>query len=142
MAVLEKVKAKPLVAPSQAMPLDQILRGDCIAATSANMFIRLDDRWRTPSLHECGVSGVMRDWVITQNEVNIAPVAPAEVERAEAVFLCNAVRGILPVRQLGTCVWPQVHPEIRALQSRLSHAHPGFESPLEKKKKKEAAVAP
>ncbi len=106
-------------------------RGDCIAATSANMFIRLDDRWRTPSLNECGVAGVMRDWVITQNEINIAPVAPAEVERAEAVFLCNAVRGILPVRQLGTCVWPQVHPEIRALQSRLSQAHPGFESPLE-----------
>ena len=35
MAVLEKVKAKPLVAPSQAMPLDQILRGDCIAAMKA-----------------------------------------------------------------------------------------------------------
>ena len=105
--------------------------GDVIAATSANLFIFVDGSWRTPALDHCGVAGVMRDWAIPQVGARITSLKPADIECADAVFLCNAVRGILPVRQLGTRVWPQVHPEIRLLQARLAQAHPGFESPLE-----------
>lgn len=105
--------------------------GNVIAATSANLFVLVDGRWQTPVLDACGVAGVMRDWVLRQIDVSLTRLSPADIERAEAIFLCNAVRGILPVRQLGVHAWPQVHPEIRAWQMRLALAHPGFEPPLE-----------
>lgn len=106
--------------------------GDVIAATSANVFAHIDGVWRTPSLHACGVAGVMRAWLLAQIPAETASLKPADIERADAVFLCNAVRGILPVRRLGECIWPSLHPAIHALQSRLAQAHPGFESPLER----------
>lgn len=105
--------------------------GHVIAATSTNLFAWLDGGWQTPSLDQCGVAGVMRAWLLAQCEVHVTTLKAADIERADAVFLCNAVRGILPLRQLGTRAWPQVHPEIRALQSALAQAHPGFEPPLE-----------
>ena len=105
--------------------------GHVIAATSANVFALIDGRWRTPALDICGVAGVMRDWLMSQVDTDITYLKPTDIERADTVFLCNAVRGILPVRQLGARVWPQAHPEIRLLQMRLAQAHPGFEPPME-----------
>lgn len=105
--------------------------GQVIAATSANVFAWMDGGWLTPGLDTCGVAGVMREWVLAQSNAHVTTFMPADIEAADAVFLCNAVRGILPVRQLGARVWPQVHPEILALQSRLTQAYPGFDTPLE-----------
>ncbi len=105
--------------------------GNVIAATSANLFAWIDGGWRTPGLDACGVAGVMRAWVLTQTDVRVMAIRPMDIERADAVFLCNAVRGILPVRQLGARAWSQVHPEIRALQLHLARAHPGFDTPME-----------
>ena len=101
--------------------------GHAIAATAANLFILADGRWRTPRLQSCGVAGVMREWALGELEADIATLTPEAVETADAVFLCNAVRGILPVRRLGAKAWPQVHPEIRDLQARLVGAQPGFD---------------
>jgi 4-amino-4-deoxychorismate lyase len=49
----------------------------------------------------------------------------ADIEAADAIFLCNAVRGILPVARLGTRAWSP-HPEVDALQQRLGAEHPAF----------------
>ena len=105
--------------------------GDVIAATSANVFALIDGQWCTSRLDDCGVAGVMRGWVLTQRDAKVAMLKPCDIEQADAVFLCNAVRGILPVRRLGTQRWPRMHPEIRALQSALAQAHPAFDPPRE-----------
>lgn len=105
--------------------------GNVIAATSANLFALIDGQWRTPALEACGVAGVTRAWLLPQTEVLVTTLKPVGIEAAEAVFLCNAVRGILPVRRLGARAWPQLHPRVRALQTTLARAHPGFEFPLE-----------
>jgi 4-amino-4-deoxychorismate lyase len=49
----------------------------------------------------------------------------AEIEAADAVFLCNAVRGILPVARLGAREWPP-HPAVAAARAALSRLHPSF----------------
>jgi len=48
-----------------------------------------------------------------------------EVETAEAVFLCNAVRGILPLARLGGRTWGP-HPQVTAMRAQLAAAHPAF----------------
>ena len=72
------------------------------------------------------VGGDPRGWLLAHGHAIIAPITQTELQQAEAVFLSNAVRGILPVRRLGDTYWPSVHPAIRGLQAQLATAHPGF----------------
>ena len=73
-----------------------------ISGTAANVFLVRKDRLLTPQISDCGVSGVMRDVVLRLAarlglEVEIADYTLADVERADELFLTNAVRGIRPV---------------------------------------------
>ena len=99
--------------------------GDVVSATAGNLFVLRAGRWATPLVDRCGVAGVCRDWVLHQTAANQERLAVAEVETADAVVLCNAVRGILPVARLGDRAWPP-HPAVRALRARLAAAHPAF----------------
>lgn len=124
---LEQILARQEVAAQSA---DEGLlcdtSGQLISATSANVFVLRQGRWHTPPLAGAGVAGVCRGQVLALADACITPLSPADVEQAEAVFLCNAVRGILPVRQLGARLWPQVHPGIITVQTRLARTHPGL----------------
>ena len=55
----------------------------------------------------------------------LAELAPDALESVEALALCNAVRGILPVSLLGARHW-SAHPALTDLQARLAMAHPMF----------------
>ena len=54
----------------------------------------------------------------------------AAVEAADAVFLCNAVRGILPLAGLGTRTWLP-HPAVAAARRALARLHPAFALDME-----------
>lgn len=126
--VLARIEWEQLDDPAERGTFDGLMRstrGDVVSAVSANVFIRIDGRWITPCVDRCGVAGVMRAWVIEQCDVLQRRVSPAQVEACEALFLTNAVRGILPVARLGTRCWAP-HPDIAALQRALAAAHPGF----------------
>lgn len=99
--------------------------GDVVCATASNLFVLHGSRWRTPLIDRCGVAGVCRQWVLETLEVEECRLNAAEVESADAVFLCNAVRGILPVAKLDARAWRH-EPQIEHLQQRLGRAHPGF----------------
>ena len=101
------------------------MEGDVVCATAANLFVLCDGRWLTPRIDRCGVAGVCRAWVLGELGASEVRLGVTEVETAEAVFLCNAVRGILPVARLDGCTWP-VHPQVSALRELLAAAHPGF----------------
>ena len=80
-------------------------RGAVIAATQANLFARLDGRWVTPRLDQCGVAGVMRRAFRSWQGGRGAPVEErdlgmADVERASALLLTNSLIGAWPVREL------------------------------------------
>jgi 4-amino-4-deoxychorismate lyase len=99
--------------------------GRVVAATAANLFLRRDGRWLTPPVHRCGVAGVMRAWCLGALGAAEADLLPADIEAAETFFLCNAVRGILPVHRLGTRRWP-TDAEVAALRRRLAAAEPAY----------------
>jgi 4-amino-4-deoxychorismate lyase len=99
--------------------------GHVVCATAANLFVLQGGRWRTPVLDACGVAGICRQWAIDALDAEQARLAPADVESADAVFLCNAVRGILPVARLGGRSWPP-HPALARAMRLLAGAHPAF----------------
>lgn len=103
--------------------------GDVVSATAANLFILADGRWRTPAVDRCGVAGVCRAWLLDALDALETRVDAADLESADAVFLCNAVRGILPVARLEARRWARATPhrrQVDALQARLAAAHPAF----------------
>ena len=79
---------------------DQIVEG-----TMSNLFVVKEGALQTPPLNDCGVRGVMREWIIEVcRERGIAvsetPLRREDLVRADGIFLCNAVIRAWPVRTL------------------------------------------
>jgi 4-amino-4-deoxychorismate lyase len=76
-----------------------------ISATQANVFARVDGRWVTPALDQCGVAGIMRraflEWSLTAADPVAVRALPARnLESASHIFLTNALIGAWPVREI------------------------------------------
>ena len=100
--------------------------GHVICATAANVFLYAGGQWHTPDLSSCGIAGIARARLLDMlPEIRIGPVTRMQVEKAEAVFLCNAVRGIMAVHRVGSVSVPG-HTALDALQQRFLGAHPFF----------------
>jgi 4-amino-4-deoxychorismate lyase len=124
---LEQVLAR---AEWQGPEIDEALVCDgedrVVSAIAANLFVLLGGRWLTPSVERCGVAGIARDWLLANiPKATVAELNPAEVSRADALFLCNSVRGILPVRRLGMREWPRDE-AVAPLRAMLAAAQPAF----------------
>ncbi|MDQ3056171.1 MAG: aminodeoxychorismate lyase [Pseudomonadota bacterium] len=104
--------------------------GFVVSATSANLFVLRDGRWLTPAVDRSGVAGICRAWCLQETTAHETRLTATDVESSDAVFLCNAVRGILPVARLHARAWSS-HPDIADLQARLARAHPAFASDRE-----------
>lgn len=74
-----------------------------VEALAGNLFLKTAAGWRTPALRDAGVLGVMRQLLLTEllpglgEPVAEAEIALAELADAQAVLVCNAVRGVEPV---------------------------------------------
>lgn len=101
--------------------------GNVISATAANLFVLREGRWWTPPLDQCGIAGVCRSWALRSFAAGERRLRVDEVETADAVVLCNAVRGILPVARLGDREWSP-HPAVADARRRLAAAHPAFDN--------------
>lgn len=99
--------------------------GLAVCATAANLFVLREGVWLTPPIDRCGVRGVCRDWLIDAADAREERLVRADVEHAEALILCNAVRGILEAARLGDHAWAP-HPRVARLRERLAAAHPAF----------------
>lgn len=103
--------------------------GAVVSAISGNLFVRRAGRWLTPAIRDCGIEGVCRAWLLDTLRVEIADLRPNEVETADTLFVCNSVRGILPVAALAERQW-RPDPEILALRRRLALDWPAFAADL------------
>ncbi|MEK8029851.1 bifunctional anthranilate synthase component I family protein/class IV aminotransferase [Ideonella sp. DXS29W] len=65
-----------------------------------SLFVRLDGRWWTPPLGDGVLAGVMRGQLLADAAWNAAErrLTRADVEQAEALVVCNALRGALEAR--------------------------------------------
>lgn len=78
--------------------------GDVIEATQSNVFVIRGKELLTPELDQCGVAGIMRDWVLSKvREIGvtatIVPLSVPDIETADEVFLTNSLIGLWPVKR-------------------------------------------
>ena len=73
------------------------------------------------------MAGVCRGWALQALPASEHVLQPDAVLTADAVFLCNAVRGILPVVSLDRRMVAQ-DPALDELQGSLAMAYPMFAS--------------
>jgi 4-amino-4-deoxychorismate lyase len=104
--------------------------GDVVSAIAANLFVLRGGRWLTPAVDRCGVAGVCRGQLLPLLEAHEGRLSVVDVETADAIFLCNAVRGILGVARLGERTWPS-HPAVVEARRLLARTHPGFSIDVE-----------
>jgi 4-amino-4-deoxychorismate lyase len=100
-------------------------KGRIVEGISTNLFLVSGGRLLTPVIDHCGVAGVMRGFILDV----VAPELALHTEQihcerallaaAQEVFLCNAVIGVWPVRQLGSKRWP-LGPVTRRVQSHVA----------------------
>ncbi|GAB2924494.1 aminodeoxychorismate lyase [Rheinheimera gaetbuli] len=78
--------------------LDQ--QGYVTEAIAANLFFYRKSRWYTPELSRAGVAGVFREHLLSQADIELVNWQQAELADIEAMFVCNTLMGIVPVKQL------------------------------------------
>jgi para-aminobenzoate synthetase/4-amino-4-deoxychorismate lyase len=75
-------------------------RGHLVEGGRSSVFVRLDGRWWTPPLADGVLPSVMRGVLLADPAWGAGErrITLAEVEAAEALLVCNALRGGLPAR--------------------------------------------
>ncbi|MBU3022723.1 aminodeoxychorismate lyase [Aestuariibacter sp. A3R04] len=79
--------------------------GYVIEASASNVFWYANGTWYTPALTKCGVEGVFRRFITAYFETKgqaaeVGNYFLSDVFVADALFLCNALMEIVPVRSL------------------------------------------
>lgn len=75
-----------------------------IEASAANVFWLKDNIWYTPELNESGVAGLMRAHILQvmsnhDLKTEIVKAKLPELENIDAMFICNSIMGIVPVKE-------------------------------------------
>jgi 4-amino-4-deoxychorismate lyase len=91
-----------------------------VSAISSNIFLVLEDRLMTPRLDLCGVRGVMRGQILAAFGARCEQrrIMLDMLMEADEVFVCNSVRGIVPVVSIDDHVY-RIGPVTRELQGWL-----------------------
>jgi 4-amino-4-deoxychorismate lyase len=91
-----------------------------ISAIAANIFLVMDDRLLTPRLDRCGVRGVLRSQILLGFGARCEQrrILVDMLQEADEVFICNTVRGIVPVTAIDSHSY-EIGPVTRELQSWL-----------------------
>ena len=80
-------------------------QGEVVSAAMANVFFVLNGTLQTPSAISGARDGVVRNWVQSQQHVQISSLLPEDASRAEECFLTNSRLGIMPVVEMeGRCL--------------------------------------
>ncbi len=101
-------------------------QGNVRCATAANVFALIDGIWHTPDTALGGVAGVARAQLLAlEPAIRVAELSRAMLENAEAVFLSNAVRGMMAVDRIGETAFAR-SAAFETLKQRFLAAHPAF----------------
>ena len=81
-------------------------RGELTEGGRSNVFVRLEGQWYTPPLSAGLLPGVMRQVLLEDASMQACErtITRAELLRAEALVICNALRGVLPARIIAASV--------------------------------------
>ena len=103
---------------SEGVLLDR--EDNVVCAVSANIFLVMDDRLLTPRLDLCGVRGVVRGHILAgfPARSELRRITLDMVQEADEVFICNTVKGIVPVTAIDDQEYA-IGPVTRELQTWL-----------------------
>ncbi|WP_116136638.1 aminodeoxychorismate synthase component I [Trinickia diaoshuihuensis] len=75
-------------------------RGELTEGGRSNVFVKLDGRWYTPPLSAGLLPGIMRQVLLEDAAMGARErtLTQADLQSAQAVIVCNALRGALPAR--------------------------------------------
>ena len=89
---------------SAATGCDEVLflneRGELAEGSRMNLFIRRDGALQTPPLSAGLLDGTLRRELLDRGEAVEKTLFPEDLDRAEAVFVGNSLRGLVPARRL------------------------------------------
>jgi para-aminobenzoate synthetase/4-amino-4-deoxychorismate lyase len=76
--------------------------GRLVEGGRSTVFVRLDGRWWTPPLADGALPGIMRTQLLADPEWGAAErsLSLGDLRRAQAIVVCNALRGVLPAHLL------------------------------------------
>ena len=75
-------------------------RDELTEGSISSVLLWIDGRWKTPALASGVLPGVARSLLVGRRAVEEEVLLLSDLERAEAVALCNGVRGAAPVEQI------------------------------------------
>jgi len=73
-------------------------RGELTEGGRSNVFLKRDGRWKTPPLGAGLLPGVMRGVLLEELEAEECALTLEDLNRAEALMICNALRGAVAAR--------------------------------------------
>ena len=96
-------------------------QGHVVEATSSNVFYWLEGSLCTPEISVSGVNGIIRQVLLAKYaEISIRKTHLEDLKQVEAMFICNSLMGIIPVksynnRQLTLSVVQTIQQQIKGL---------------------------
>ena len=103
-----------------------------VETTFGNIFFLSSSGWVTPLINQCGIEGVMRSLLIKKimpalsESVAIRKVELYEIKKCSEWFVCNAVRGIMPVSSLFPDLSWTIGEKTKKLRRELSNLYPCY----------------
>lgn len=102
------------------------IQGNLIEGVSSNCFFYMQHTWYTPILEQAGIAGVMRAEILAQMSQQNIPhlithIPKTAIDQIEAMFFCNALSGMVPVKVLQDR--PLALAPVAALQQQLRFDH-------------------
>jgi 4-amino-4-deoxychorismate lyase len=102
------------------------LSNNVICATAGNIFIYSNHKWRTPNLATSGINGIARQWFLDNcANIVIEQISRSQLENADAVFICNSVRGMMEVNRINAIVLTK-HVAFSELYQQFMFSNPEF----------------
>ena len=97
-------RLEQVLARQQKADADDVIMLDVedniIEAGLANVCLKKNGRWLTPKLSQCGVAGVIRQWLLDTERVIEAKIPFDDLASYDAVMICNSVLGIIAVESI------------------------------------------
>lgn len=73
--------------------------GQVIEASSSNIFYFYEGKLCTPDLSLSGVDGIIRQALLRRMpQIQILPTSFSDLSKADSIFICNSLMGIIPVK--------------------------------------------
>lgn len=118
---LEQVLAQEEVAESCFDGI-MLANGQVIGGSKTNIYFYRDGIWLTPTLHEAGVDGTVRRWLLaTCSNFSQTKLGLDILSKAKHCMVSNALHGLVPVTKIAQHRYTQ-YPKLNDLRNSYEHS--------------------